>query len=864
VLQLLFDNMPNSIAYWYIENPDAEDLVDEAQVIDCNHQMVELFGFRDKDECLRNYKRLSPEYQPNGEKTRDATARIIKETLQYGIVDYEWVHRTLDGTLIPCAKTMVHVKSSKKTMIANFLTDMREVKAAMDKLKEADERTNMVLDAMPLCASLCNRDFHLVLCNEEAARLFDMPDKETYLANFFNINPERQPDGSLSTEGAKERLQLAFDTGYCRFLWMHQKLDGEKIPCEITLIRVAFKDDYLVAGYTRDLREREAMQRVAAAEENNKIKNKFLANMSHEIRTPMNAIIGITEIQLQNETLEPDIRDALSRIYSSSNLLLNIVNDILDFSKIEAGKFELNINNYQTASLINDSVQMNVMQYENKPIDFYLNVDDTIPAVLTGDELRIKQIINNLLSNAFKYTNIGTVNFTVNHEPDRDSENKVYLIFEVRDTGQGMTREQLNRLFNEFERFNMEANRLTIGVGLGMSITYNLVKMMNGTISVESKVGEGSVFIVRLPQIRTNKNILGKDIKENLENFRFNDSLTFYRSSQVMREPMPYGRVLIVDDMESNLYVGKGLLALYEMQVDTALSGYEAIKKALAESYDIIFMDHMMPHMDGIEATKILRERGYTKPIVALTANAVEGQAEIFMQNGFDGFISKPVDTRQLNQTLNKYVRDKQPPEVVAMARRKRGKNTVKIFEPVSISPAFASAFKRDAEKTLNVLEDIYARRNACTAEDLQNFIIHTHAIKSALANINEPALSKCAARMEEWGRIGNYGGIFSECPGFISDLRACMEKYESPSGERQTAAATDERVSDEALRQWMILRDACYAYEKKTAKNAVAQLMEITKGAHLTDVLNTISKHLLHSSFDKAGEAAQQVIGGA
>jgi CheY-like chemotaxis protein/HPt (histidine-containing phosphotransfer) domain-containing protein len=425
-----------------------------------------------------------------------------------------------------------------------------------------------------------------------------------------------------------------------------------------------------------------------------------------------------------------------------------------------------------------------------------------------------------------------------------------------------MSPDQLERLFDEFERFNIDANRLTIGVGLGMSITYNLVKMMNGTITVESVVGVGSVFNVRLPQTRANKITLGRDIKENLENFRFNDSLTYYRSSQVIREPMPYGRVLLVDDMESNLYVGKGLLALYEMQVDTALSGFEAIKKALAESYDIIFMDHMMPQMDGIEATKILRERGYTKPIVALTANAVEGQAEIFMQNGFDGFISKPVDTRQLNQTLNRFIRDKQNPEVVAMARRKRGKNTVKSFEPVSISPAFAGAFKRDAEKTLLVLEDIYARRGECTNDDLQNFIIHTHAIKSALANINEPALSKCAARMEEWGRIGNYGGIFAETPGFINDLRACMEKIGGPAEAAAAGLADkDERVTDEALRQWMVLRDACRAYEKKTAKNMVSQLMDITKSAHLTEVLNNISKHLLHSSFDKAVEAAQEVI---
>jgi CheY-like chemotaxis protein/HPt (histidine-containing phosphotransfer) domain-containing protein len=321
---------------------------------------------------------------------------------------------------------------------------------------------------------------------------------------------------------------------------------------------------------------------------------------------------------------------------------------------------------------------------------------------------------------------------------------------------------------------------------------------------------------------------------------------------------MPYGRVLIVDDMESNLYVAKGLLAPYEIHVDTALSGYEAIDKVKSgQVYDIIFMDHMMPQMDGLEATRTLREMGYSRPIVALTANAVTGQAEMFLQNGLDEFISKPVDTRQLNQVLNKLIRDKQPPEVVAMARRKRSRLNTQAVAPVAISPAFAQSFLRDADKTVRVMNDVYAKRKNYTPDDMQNFIIHAHAIKSALANVGEQALSKYAALLEEWGRAGNCSGLFAEVPGFVSELRACMDKL-SPKKETQ---ADSGKISSDTLDIWKTLRDACFAYEKKTARNIVAKLNSLTHNNSLTEVLEDISKHLLHSAFDEAGEAARAVI---
>ncbi|MCL2035137.1 MAG: ATP-binding protein, partial [Oscillospiraceae bacterium] len=247
------------------------------------------------------------------------------------------------------------------------------------------------------------------------------------------------------------------------------------------------------------------------AEQSSRYKSAFLANMSHEIRTPMNAILGITEMQLQNEALLPQTEEALGKIYESGNLLLNIINDILDLSKIEAGKLEVLPVKYDIPSLINDVVQLTSLRYESKPLKFNLELDKDTPINLIGDELRIKQVLNNILSNAFKYTEKGTVSLSVFPEAQKD-DGKVVIVFRIGDTGQGMTPEQLGTLFDEYTRFNIEANRTTIGTGLGMGITKRLLDLMDGEIFVESEVGKGSVFTVRIPQKRVDQAVCGPEI----------------------------------------------------------------------------------------------------------------------------------------------------------------------------------------------------------------------------------------------------------------------------------------------------------------------------------------------------------------
>jgi signal transduction histidine kinase/CheY-like chemotaxis protein/HPt (histidine-containing phosphotransfer) domain-containing protein len=589
----------------------------------------------------------------------------------------------------------------------------------------------------------------------------------------------------------------------------------------------------------------------------NRQKSNFLATVSHEIRTPLNAILGIAEIEMQNQALPKSTTEAVGKIYNSGYILLGIINDILDLSKIEAGKLELVLVRYDVASLIHDTVQLNMMRIGSKMIKFDLQVDPVTPAELYGDELRIKQILNNLLTNAFKYTEQGAVVLSVTAKyEDRVRDPHVQLTFRVTDTGQGMSPAQVRKLFDEYSRFNLEANRLTEGTGLGMSITRSLVQMMNGNISVESELGRGSTFTVHLPQKSVGASSLGAQMVENLRRFRI-DGTTQMKAQPIVRDPMPYGSVLVVDDVETNLYVAKGLLSPYGLTIDTAISGYEAIDKiASGNVYDIIFMDHMMPEMDGIEATKIIHELGYTKPVVALTANAVAGMAEIFLSNGFDDFISKPIDIRQLNACLNKLIRDKQTPEMIESARNDSLKKLATSMPSSSLTPELTAAFVTDAGKAATILEGLQDKLESLNDDEIKTYIINVHAMKSALANIGEIELSGTARMLETAGKEQNIVLLSTGTPTFINDLRALIKKI-TPTEESKEIIDEDKAHLRERL---FVFREACAAYDKKAAKEILVELKKGNWSHQTKETLNILVEHLLHSDFEEAAGIAKDL----
>ena len=507
-----------------------------------------------------------------------------------------------------------------------------------------------------------------------------------------------------------------------------------------------------------------------AAEQSNRAKGIFLASMSHEIRTPMNAILGISEIQMQDSSLLPDIAEAFRKISDSGNLLLNVINDILDFSKIDAGKLELVPCSYDVPSLINDSIQMNRLKYENKPIDFKLEIDDNTPLKLFGDELRIRQILNNILSNAFKYTDEGLVTLSVSSRPG-ENENSVLLMMKVSDTGQGMRSDQLERLFDEYSRFNLEKNRDISGTGLGMSVTKRLIDMMCGELLVESQPGKGSVFTLHLPQEMVDSAVCGPELAERLRNFRYAGATQSDRRN-IKYDHMPYGSVLVVDDIEINIYVAKGMLKPYGLHVDSARSGAEAICKIESGNvYDVIFMDHLMPAMDGMKAAEIIRGMGYTNPIVALTANAIVGQADAFLANGFDGFISKPIDTTELNRLLRKLVKKERHTDVDnEPSDQLQGK------EYSESETSLTEFFLMDAEDNIAVLESICAKPTL-SDKDFDRYAIAAHGIKSALAYIGETELAAFAYTLEKAGENRELHVVTDETPQFIKSLKELIDK---------------------------------------------------------------------------------------
>jgi len=845
--QLMLDATPLGITLW-----DAS-----CNMIDCNMEAARVVGIQSKREYFEKFATLAPEYQSDGQKTADKLVKTLTTALNEGICRVGWEHNTIDGELIPFDITAVRLKHKGRDLIVSYARDMREINAANAKMREADERAQILLGAAPVSCTLFDEKSQAIECNAELLKMLGILEKEEYLTHHLRYSPEYQPDGMSSAEKAMAVTKRAMETGCCYFEWTHLDVDGHAVPCEVTLARVKYKGRFVVAGYARDMREFKAMvkemQRAEIAEESNKAKSRFLAAMSHEIRTPMNVILGVTEIQLQDESLQPHLREAFMQVYNSSDLLLGIINDILDFSKIEAGKMEFTPVKYRLASLINDSVHLNMMR-NSKPVAFELEIDERIPAHLFGDELRIKQILNNLLSNAYKFTDEGNVKLSVSVEEVMDD---ITLLLTVSDTGQGMSKEQMSRLFNEYTRFNLETNRAVEGTGLGMNITRRLITLMGGTISVDSDVGRGTTVVVRLPQRRVGEERIGKELAENLRKFRVDTSLN-ERRAQFKRDYMPYGKILIVDDVESNLYVGKGLMAPYGLTIDTAGSGILAIEKIKSgKVYDVIFMDHMMPKMDGIEAAARIRALGYTKPIVALTANAVIGQADIFLKNGFDDFISKPIDIRQLNAVLNNLVRDKQPPEVLENAQREKNAARAETDSAKTVAPELLAVFVRDVGKVLKILESAAKNVKDLSADDMRLFTISVHGLKSALLNIGEAALSQTALALENAGKSGDGNAIDAQLNGFIKALRGIVAKAEAENRETRALALEDE--NPEYLREQLaVIADACKNYDEDLIDETLEKLRKMSWTAATREMLDKIAELILSSDFSGAAEVAE------
>lgn len=375
------------------------------------------------------------------------------------------------------------------------------------------------------------------------------------------------------------------------------------------------------------------------AEKANHAKSEFLSSMSHELRTPLNAIVCFSELLESKEGLDSESKDFAKDIVSASHNLLDLVNGVLDISKIEAGKMELINKEYNSQELFNSLSTMVIPRIGDKPIDFKTVIASDIPPVLKGDTGKLKQIILNLLTNAVKYTDKGFIKYRVECINDFKN-NKTKLIITITDTGHGIKKEDIDRLFKKFERLEEDRNTSIEGTGLGLAITESLAELMGGKITVISDYGKGSTFKFVVIQ-----EIVNVKLKEEKSNIISSDYNTFEGK-----------KALIVDDSKLNLKVAENVLKNFLVTTESVTSGLECLSCVNSKKYDIIFMDIMMPNMSGVEVLKKLRENGVNTPVIALTADAIEGQEEKYMSEGFDGYISKPINKEKLSYVLNKYL----------------------------------------------------------------------------------------------------------------------------------------------------------------------------------------------------------------
>ena len=647
--------------------------------------------------------------------------------------------------------TVMFVSSSAKTAKADLLNhQLASTANVYMSVYDVDIANNVASEIKSSTAPVVNRQEGEKKGAQEIffgimSRIPESPTKAPMM-DFVDLTTidERMKDTDSVT-----REFISFDNRWCRarFLVSERNDDG-------TVSHVL----WLVENIDSEKRSREKLkdisERAVAASE---AKSAFLSNMSHEIRTPINAMLGLNEMILR-ECGDKDILSYSAGINTAGHTLLGIVNDILDFSKIEAGKLEIIPVDYSLSSVLNDLVTMVHTRADEKGLEINVKVDSHLPEQLHGDEIRLKQVITNILTNAVKYTEKGSVTFAVNYERLFEGSDEIRLKVSVKDTGIGIKKEDMSKLFSEFDRIEEERNRNIEGTGLGMAITQSLLNMMGSVLKVESEYGKGSEFSFEIKQTVVDWKEIGDYENTYKENTLNRES---YRASFVA----PEAEVLVVDDTPLNLTVFKSLLKKTKVKIDTLDSGDKAIRACCNKVYDIVFLDHRMPEKDGVETLKELKGRpdniNANTPFVCLTANAISGAREQYIEAGFNDYLTKPIDSARLEEMLMEYL-----PQNKLMESSPDDEEDKSGFDDVI--PDIVRGIKEldvkqavekcgSAEMYMDILSAFAGMVEDCVAEakvfrekkDLKNTGIKIHALKSELRTVGAYELGELAQKLE-------------------------------------------------------------------------------------------------------------------